>query len=266
MPTFDTPEPISALIQFPLGDLRITAEDRADTVVEVAPTSASSEADVQAARQLRVEYAGGKLLVKGARERGIASWLSWLGGSASVDVSIWLPTGSRVEARAAAPMRTEGVLGECVFESSLGDSVIDRTGELRLSTTHGDIRVGAVDGQASLSTSNGSISVGQVSGDLRAMTASGSITVDRALGGVNAKTAYGSVRLGEVVRGKVQLASAYGELEVGVRLGTAAWLEVHTQYGKVRNHLTAADAPAATDETVEVHARNGYGDIVIRRA
>jgi len=266
MPSFDTPEPISALIQFPLGDLRITAEDRADTLVEVEPTNVASEIDVQAARQIRVEYAGGKLLIKGVRERGLASWLSWLGGSASVDVAVRLPTGSRVEARAAAPIRTEGVLGECSFESTLGDVVIDRTGELRLSTTHGDVRVGAVDGPASLTTTNGSITVGQVSGDLRAMTASGSITVDRALAGVNAKTAYGTVRLGEVVRGKVKLASAYGELEVGVRLGTAAWLEVHSQQGKVRNYLTATDAPAETDETVEVHASNGYGDIVIRRA
>ena len=38
MPTFDTPEPITVVIDLSVGDVRITASDRADTVVEVRPT------------------------------------------------------------------------------------------------------------------------------------------------------------------------------------------------------------------------------------
>ena len=57
MPTFDTPEPISATIDVAVGDVRITASDRADTVVEVRPSDASNDEDVKAAEQTRVEYA-----------------------------------------------------------------------------------------------------------------------------------------------------------------------------------------------------------------
>jgi len=95
--------------------------------------------------------------------------------------------------------------------------------------------------------------------------ANGNITIDRALAGVDAKTAFGSVRVGEVVRGSVVLETGFGELELGVREGTAAWLDASSQHGSVRSDLDAIDSPEQADETVEVRARTRYGDIVVRR-
>ena len=66
MPTFDTPAPISVTVEFGVGDLRVTATDRTDTVVEVRPTESGAEAsDVAAAEQTRVEYANGALAREG---------------------------------------------------------------------------------------------------------------------------------------------------------------------------------------------------------
>ena len=77
----------------------------------------------------------------------------------------------------------------------------------------------------------------------------------RAGAGVVAKTANGDVRLGEVVArlGRAR-DPASATLEVGIREGTAAWLDVHAAVGKVRNVLDAADAPGTSAETVEVRA------------
>ena len=58
MRTFDTPEPISVTVELGVGDLRIVASDRTDTMVEVRPSDAAKKADVTAAEQTRVEYAG----------------------------------------------------------------------------------------------------------------------------------------------------------------------------------------------------------------
>ncbi|WP_329396200.1 hypothetical protein [Streptomyces melanogenes] len=60
--------------------------------------------------------------------------------------------------------------------------------------------------------------------------------------------------------------TAIGDLEVGIRESTAAWLDVNTRMGIVRNALSTADAPGTEDHTVEVRARTGLGDIVIRCA
>jgi hypothetical protein len=68
-----------------------------------------------------------------------------------------------------------------------------------------------------------------------------------------------------VARGSVQLGTAMGDMEVGIAEGTAAWLDLNTGFGQVRNLLDNAAAPAESDETVEVRGRTAYGDITIRR-
>ena len=97
-------------------------------------------------------------------------------------------------------------------------------------------------------------------------SANGDISVDRAGAGVEAKTANGSIRLGEVARGSVVLETAAGDLDVGIAQGTAAWLEVNTGFGHVRNLLDNATRPEEADETVEVRGRTSYGDITIHRS
>ena len=87
MPTFDTPEPISVTVEFGVGDLRMVASDRTDTMVEVRPSDPAKKADVTAAEQTRVEFAGGRLLIKAPK-----SWrqLTWRGGGESIDVQVEL--------------------------------------------------------------------------------------------------------------------------------------------------------------------------------
>ena len=264
MQVFDTPEPVNASIELPAGSVRITASDRADTVVDVRPSDPSDDGDVQTAEQTRVEYSKGRLLVK-APKRGARWWLFEWGGS--VEVSVDLPTRSRVDIAAAlADVRCEGRLGESRLSTSSGDISVARSDTTYVTTSDGAIWIGEIDGAALVKTSNGDITLGEARGDLRLNTANGNITVDRALAAVSAKTANGSVRIGEVVRGAIVLETAYGELEVGVREGTAAWLDVSTRYGSVRSSLDPTDGPEPAEETVEVRARTSMGDIVIRRS
>jgi hypothetical protein len=281
MPTFETLEPISVTIDLVVGDLRITASDRGETIVSVSPSDTSNDSDVKAAEQTRVEYSQGRLLVKAPR-----SWKQFtpFGGRDSIDVAIELPSGSRVEGQAAiADFQSNGRLGECRFTTGVGNIRLDETGPLHLSTSAGSVTVDRVmgrgevngsgqvgireiDGSAVIKNLNGVTWVGEVTGDLRCNAANGDITVDRALGAVAAKTANGAIRIGEVVRGSIELGTSYGELEVGIREGTAAMLDVRSQFGSVRNSLTASDGPQPSEETVELRARTSFGDIVIRRS
>lgn len=282
MPAFDTPAPILATIDIPGGEVWITASDRADTVVEVRPRSESEDVDVQTAQETQVDYAQGRLLVKAPRNKG--RWWLFEWGRGAVEVTVELPAGSRVDIDAyVAEVHCQGRLGETKVKSSSGVTRFDQTGRLRLrtagdisveraagqadvTTADGDIWIGEIDGPAVLSTSNGDITVGEVHGDARLKTASGDLTVDRAHAGVNARTPSGEIRIGEVARGEAALETASGGVEVGIREGSAAWLDVRTGYGSVRNALDAADSPAPAEETVQVRARTGAGDIVIRRA
>lgn len=56
--------------------------------------------------------------------------------------------------------------------------------------------------------------------------------------------------------------TASGRVEIGVHDGVAAYLDLDTKFGAVRNDLD--DKPDA--RTVEVHARTSFGDVVVRRS
>ena len=278
MPVFATPEPISVTIELSMGDARIIASNRTDTVIEVRPHDDFRAADIRAVEQTRVEYSSGRLLVKTTQR-------NFFGRGSSVDVTIELPTGSRVHGDSGmGDFGGEGHLGECRFKTGMGNIRLDHAGALHLrtgmgniavdrglgdadvTTGSGDVRIGHIEGAAVIKNSNGDTVVADVTGDLRVKSANGRISVDRTHASVVAKTANGNIRIGEVVTGAIVLETAAGELEVGIREGTAAWLDVSSQYGRVRNSLGEADSPESSDATVEVRARTSYGDIKIHRA
>ena len=95
MPIFETPEPISVTVELALGEVRIVASDRTDTVVEVRPSNPAQKSDVAAAAQTRVEYSDGRLVVRGPK-----GWKQhmWFGARESIDIEIELPAGSRCAA------------------------------------------------------------------------------------------------------------------------------------------------------------------------
>ena len=284
---------------WPSATSALSASDRADTVVHVRPADESHEPDIRAAEQTRVEYAAGRLLVAGPKSRG----LSLFGKPGSVDVAIELPAGSHLHAdTGVARFHASGRLGECRVKTGVGDLDFGETGALGLSTGAGAITVDRVDGPAEVSTgagavtvdrvagsaevstgsgrvrlgeiacsavvknSNGDVRIGEVAADLRISTANGDIAVDRAGAGVTARSARGDVRIGELQRGSVSLKTGFGEIEIGIHDGTAARLDVSTQFGHVRNLMDAASSPGPSDEIAEVRARTSYGDIVIRHS
>jgi DUF4097 and DUF4098 domain-containing protein YvlB len=265
MPKYETPEAISVTLELGVGDVRITASDRTDTVVEVRPSDEADESDVKAAQQVRVDYANGTLQVTGPKARVF----DFSRKTRSVDVAIELPSGSAVSAEMqVGDFRSAGRLGECGFKTSVGKVRLERTGPLRLHTSAGQVTADAIAGHAEISTGSGKVQIGEIEGSAVVKNSNGDIAIDTVTGdvGVEAKTANGSIRLGEVVHGSVVLETAMGDLEVGIAEGTAAWLEVNTGFGHVRNLLDEAAQPTESDETVEVRGRTSYGDITIRRS
>ena len=152
------------------------------------------------------------------------------------------------------------------LKSAAGDITVDHaTGAAELTAGSGEVRVRELGDGAVIKNSNGDTWVGVAGGDVRLNSANGSIAVDVANAGVVAKTANGDVRLSEIVRGSVALETGLGDLEVGIREGTAAWLDVSARAGKVHNALDAAGAPGTAAEKVEVRARTSVGNVVVRR-
>ncbi|GAB2662955.1 DUF4097 family beta strand repeat-containing protein [Kribbella swartbergensis] len=274
MRTFDTPAPISATVDIVFGEIRFSAGDRTDTVVDVRPVDPSWELDVKAAEQVVIEFADGKLHVKHPKLR---TALSTKFGA--VDVLVKLPTGSDVRGNTAkGGYVVEGAVGSCELKTPSGDIRVGQATSVQLRTTSGqvivdhvtgqadvrgnrDIRIRQVDGGAVVKNIGGDSWVGEVAGDLRVSAANGHITVDVARAGVDARTASGDVRVGELGSGTVDLYTATGEVAVGVPEGTAVQLDARSTAGRVFNSL---EAPEQSHRTVKLRARTHGGDIILR--
>lgn len=221
MQKFATPAAISALLDIPAGRLQFIAADRSDTAVEVRPADASNGKDVKAAERIAVEYADGVLrIVAAAPENRL------LGSSGSVEVTVQLPAGSRVEAKAAtAELRGVGRLGDVDFESAQGTVKLDEAAGARLALMAGDVSVGRLTGSAEISTKKGDL------------------------------------RIAEAVHGTVELRTDAGEISVGAARGVSASLDAGTTYGRIHNALRNSEG---ADAGLAIHATTAYGDISAR--
>ncbi|MGI5450797.1 DUF4097 family beta strand repeat-containing protein [Streptomyces sp. CA-243310] len=203
---FDTPAPVSAVLDIPAGRIRFIAADRADTAVEVLPADASKGRDVKAAEQITVDYRDGVLRIEAApaNRRIIGS------SSGSVEVTVQLPTGSHVEAKiAAGEFRGVGRLGDVTFEGAQGTVKLDETASARLTLLAGDISVGRLGGPAEISTQKGDL------------------------------------RIVEAVRGTVALRTEAGDISVGAARGVSASLDAGTGHGRIHNALRNAEGATA---------------------
>ncbi|MDI3422537.1 DUF4097 family beta strand repeat-containing protein [Streptomyces luteolus] len=278
MPAYDTPAPLSVTAHISAGTIHFLAGDRTDTVVDVKARDPKRDLDVRTADQTQVTYTGGGLTVRTPKANK-------LGRTGTVDVTVELPAGSGIDVTGAwTQVLGEGRLGDVRVKTATGDVRLDATGPLRLDTAHGSITVDRVDGAAEISTSSGSLRVGLVegpavlknsygttlvgaaTGQLTVSGANGDIDITRAEASVAATTAHGTLRLAEVARGTVELETAHGSIEIGIRKGTAAWLDVNSRSGHVRNLLTSAEGPDDAEETVTVRARTRHGNVDVRRA
>ncbi|MCX5521601.1 DUF4097 domain-containing protein [Streptomyces bobili] len=221
MQKFDTPAPVSAVLDIPGGRIRFIAADRADTTVEVLPANASKGRDVKAAEQTTVEYADGVLRIVAAPAKNRI-----LSSSGSVEVTVRLPAGSRIEVKAAgSEFRGVGRLGDVSFEGALGPVKIDEAASVRLAVLDGGVSVGRLGGPAEISTQRGDIHVA------------------------------------EAVRGTVVLRTESGNVSIGSARGVSASLDVGTTHGRIDNALKNTDGAAAS---LNIHATTASGDITAR--
>lgn len=197
MQKFDTPAPISAVLDIPAGRVQFIAADRADTTVEVLPADPSKSRDTKAAEKTTVAYADGVLRITAS-----ASGNQLTGPSGAVEVTVRLPAGSRVEARTdSAELRGVGRLGDVVFEGAYRQIKIDEAARVRLTAIDGDVEVGRLGGPSEIST------------------------------------ARGDIRIAEAVRGTVVLRTQSGDISVVAAAGVSAALDAGTSYGRVSNSL-----------------------------
>ena len=218
MQKFETPAPIAAVLDIPAGRVQFIAADRADTTVEVLPADPAKSRDTKTAERTTVAYADGVLRITGSASGRL------FGPSGSLEITVQLPAGSRVEATSeGCELRGVGRLGDVAFEGAYRQIKLDEAASVRLTAIDGDVEVGRLGGPAEIST------------------------------------ARGDIRITEAVRGTVVLRTQSGDISVAAATGVSAALDAGTGYGRVSNALKN-DGTAELD----IRATTSQGDIAAR--
>ncbi|MFG2632072.1 DUF4097 family beta strand repeat-containing protein [Streptomyces sp. NPDC048473] len=220
MQKFDTPAAVQAVLDIPAGRIQFIAADRTDTTVEVLPANAAKSRDVKAAEQTEVTYADGVLRIQAPQAKNRI-----LGNSGFVEVTVQLPAGSRIEAKAAAAeFRGVGRFGDVAFDGGYGSVKLDEATSVRLTGLDAHITVGRLNGPGEISTQRG------------------------------------NVNITEAVRGHLTLNTQQGDITVGAARGVSASLDAGTSYGRIDNALKNSDGtPGLT-----IKATTSQGDIAAR--
>lgn len=282
MSTYPVEGAASVRVEVQVGRVDILTTARGDVSVDVTPSNPQRSGDRAAAEAVRVDRVGDTLVVKGPAPSGLRKLV---GPSDSIDVVVEVPEGSAVAATVKyGSARLAGRFGAVRADVPYGELTLDAADRLELKAGHGEYRVTRVEGDAEIEFKSGTIRVGDVGGRLRLKGADGPIVVDRAGGpadlatssgsvelgsaesGATIRSAYGGVRVGEAVRGVLRIDGSYGNVDVGVRRGTAVWLDATSQHGVVRTDLSADAGPATGDDTLELHIRTGYGSINVHHS
>jgi DUF4097 and DUF4098 domain-containing protein YvlB len=232
--TFPESGPLRLDLSLPAGEIELEAVPAGETVVELELVR-GSEAAVEEAR---VELRGDELVVKVDHS------------NAEVRLRVQVPEGSALQAKTASgDVRARGRLGDAGVKSASGDVKLDAVDALEAKLASGDLEVA------------------QVAGDARVDSASGDVELGEAGGGVSVRTASGDQQVRSVAKGKVELASASGDIRVGIKQGSRLWVDAHSMSGDVTSELEVGDEePGGDGPLVELKVTAMSGDVQVVRA
>jgi hypothetical protein len=175
---------------------------------------------VKAAEQATVGYVAGVLRIEAP-----AAKHQYFGPSGSIEVTVELPAGSSIEAKASfADFQSVGRLGDVAGEA-FGPVTIDDAASVHVSAYLGDVTVGRLTGPAEITTQKGNI------------------------------------HIAEATSGTVVLRTQMGDVTIGATHGVSASLDAGTRYGRIKNALNNTEGAAAD---LNIHATTDLGDIVAR--
>jgi DUF4097 and DUF4098 domain-containing protein YvlB len=284
--TFETPGKVRTDIRLGSGEIRLDSGEDGQTIVILEPlrdNDATREAIENARIELRERAGDYEVVVDVRAGRGGFSF----GRGADVRVEIRCPDGTSVESKTGSAdiegrgrfgsldvetgsgeVQFEQLEGEARVNAASGDVSIESVGgNARINTASGDQQVSSVAGDAKLNSASGDVIIKEAGGEVEVNSASGDVIIKEAGSSVSVNTASGDHVIGSAVKGRVNLKSASGDMEIGIREGSTLFVDARSRSGEVRSELPVSDAPPDGDGPhVDLRANTMSGDITIARA
>ncbi|GLZ40139.1 DUF4097 family beta strand repeat-containing protein [Actinokineospora sp. NBRC 105648] len=263
-------------------DVRLTDEDGVDVEVRHAPESANAWSDgitnlvswfngqftdqahtdvpAEAVARTRVEFTGGRLVVRSPKEPQLRN--------VPIAVLVRAPKGSSVSARSgAAAVRVTGPAGQVDITSGAGAVDVDAaSGLVRATSGTGAIRIGPAPAGVQARTGRGDVELAAVGGSTNVVTGGGDVWLGEVTADATVHSGTGDVTVADAVSGQLKLTTGSGALRIGIRPGSAAELDVSSGSGEARSELPLTGSAPASAPALRVHGRTGLGSALVSAA
>lgn len=261
---FACSEPIDANVSIAAGTVSVTAKPTDVVTVRIhkggrAGNPSHADDDDQLTDDVTVDYSDRHLVISELPKRG----LGWRGKE--LHIAIAIPAGSRVAVQAAsADVSCRGDYSAADIRTASGTIDVETVrGPAEISTMSGNVQLLEA-AEPTIQTASGRIAVRHATGDVATRTASGNITIGGAEASVTAKTASGQVRVQSMTRGRGDLNSVSGDIEVKVAPGIGVYLDLASVTGRVTSDLDDAGQSENTD--LHLQCRTVSGSLHVARA
>ena len=266
---FDVSGPAEIDVRLASGDIEIDPTLDGRIEVELVAHDEESQRLVDEARIELHDHHDRPQLVVDVPHKSRGFSFSIVFGRSGISCRVRCPKSSLVSVRSkSADVRVGGTVGGLNVSTASGD--VDAylvEGGVNVKSASGDVHVREIGSGANVQTASGDVELEIVRGAINVQTASGDLTIGEAYDNVNASTVSGDQQHGAVMRGYVGAASVSGDISIGVRRGSKAYLDCNTVSGDTSSELElTTDAPAGDGPLVEIKAKTVSGDIRITRA
>jgi hypothetical protein len=219
-----------------------------------------SNAEAEAVRQTRVDYADGRLVVRTPKELQLRN--------VPISVTVQAPVGSHVEARSGSgDVTITGGAGRLDLTTGSGRISTDQAeSTVKVDTGSGTVRLGPMAAGLRAKSGSGDVEVTAVGAASTVITGSGDIWLGAVAGDVLARTGSGRVTIANASAGELELHTGSGAIHVGVRAGNPAEIDLSSGSGEARSELDLTVSPPETKPGLRIRGRTGSGAALVTPA
>jgi len=268
--TFEVTGPVELELRLASGEIEI--DPSLDGRVEISLEAHDDESQrlIDEARvELQDHSERQRVIVDVPNRRGGGFGFGLVFGRSGITCRVRCPEASLVSVKSkSADVLARGTIGGLSIQTASGDVEVDRVLDgLSVKSASGDVEAREIGGTTSIQTASGDIQIDAARGRVTIATASGDLRIGEAYDDVSANTVSGDQDHGAVMTGQVAAHSVSGDVRIGVRRGSRAYLDCNTVSGDTSSDLEPTpDAATGDGPLVEIRAKTVSGDIKITRA
>ncbi|NUN09986.1 MAG: DUF4097 family beta strand repeat protein [Ignavibacteriaceae bacterium] len=241
-----------------MGDVIINTWDKNEVYVKIL----ASERAIDKMEFSAERTSSGVRVVVKKRGSFMSRMFDW--GGQDIRLEIGVPRSFNTDvSTSGGDIKLKAVNGELKLRTSGGDvDIFSCAGDMKISTSGGDIKVNGFKGASTASTSGGDINIDDTHGDLSVSTSGGDIAINSNDGKIKASTSGGDIRLNyNGVNKGINLASTGGDIMVTVPADTKAYVKLTSTGGDIDCSLNISKSVKISSSRFEAEVNGGGEEI-----